>query len=82
MTPSLSKLQRIPLRESWKSEAGDFKALRDEVAFFQAVKVILTKRDICTAKKTNEQRDAAIRQIISQAVVSESVVDIGGGRIL
>ncbi|MDP3474426.1 type I restriction endonuclease subunit R [Hydrogenophaga sp.] len=52
------------------------KALRDEVAFMQAVKVILTKRDISTAKKTNEQRDAAIRQIISQAVVSESVVDI------
>ncbi len=52
------------------------KALRDEVAFLQAVKVILTKRDISTQKKTDEQRDAAIRQIISQAVVSESVVDI------
>ena len=52
------------------------KALRDEVAFLQAVKVILTKRDISTAKKTNEQRDAAIRQIIGQAVVSDSVVDI------
>ena len=52
------------------------KALRDEVAFMQAVKVILTKRDLSTAKKTNEQRDAAIRQIIGQAVVSDSVVDI------
>jgi len=52
------------------------KALRDEVAFMQAVKVILTKRDISTAKKTNEQREAAIRQIIGQAVVSERVVDI------
>ncbi len=52
------------------------KALRDEVAFMQAVKVILTKRDISTQKKTDEQREAAIRQIINQAVVSESVVDI------
>jgi len=52
------------------------KALRDEVAFMQAVKVILTKRDISAQKKTDEQREAAIRQIISQAVVSESVVDI------
>jgi type I restriction enzyme R subunit len=52
------------------------KALREEVAFLQAVKVILTKRDISTQKKTNEQRDAAIRQIIGQAVVSEHVVDI------
>ncbi len=52
------------------------KAVREEVAFLQAVKVILTKRDISTQKKTDEQREAAIRQIISQAVVSESVVDI------
>jgi type I restriction enzyme R subunit len=52
------------------------KALREEVAFMQAVKVILTKRDISNQKKTDEQRDAAIRQIINQAVVSESVVDI------
>jgi len=52
------------------------KALRDEVAFMQAVKVILTKRDISAQKKTDEQREVAIRQIINQAVVSESVVDI------
>lgn len=52
------------------------KALRDEVAFMQAVKVILTKRDISAQKKTNEQREAAIRKIISQAVVSDNVVDI------
>ncbi|MGP1692968.1 MAG: type I restriction endonuclease subunit R, partial [Giesbergeria sp.] len=45
------------------------KALREEVAFFQAVKVILTKRDVTAQKRTDEQRDAAIRQIISQAVV-------------
>lgn len=52
------------------------KAVREEVAFMQAVKVILTKRDIVAQKRTDEQRDLAIRQIISQAVVSESVVDI------
>ncbi len=52
------------------------KALRDEVAFMQAVKVILTKREISAQKRTDEQRDAAIRQIIGQAVVSEAVVDI------
>ena len=40
------------------------KAVRDEVAFLQAVKVILTKRDISAKKKTDEQRDLAIRQII------------------
>ena len=52
------------------------KAVREEVAFFQAVKVILTKRDISRKKKTDEERELAIRQIIGSAVVSEEVVDI------
>ncbi len=52
------------------------KAVREEVAFFQAIKVILTKREISQQKKTNEARELAIRQIISSAVVSEEVVDI------
>ena len=37
---------------------------------------ILTKRDITQQKKTDEQREAAIRQIINGAVVSDTVVDI------
>lgn len=52
------------------------KAVREEVAFMQAIKVILTKRDISVKKQTNEEREHAIRQIISSAVVSEEVVDI------
>ena len=52
------------------------KAVREEVAFFQAVKVLLTKKEISIKKKTNEERELAIRQIIGSAVVSEEVVDI------
>ena len=52
------------------------KAVREEVAFMQGVKVILTKRDISQQKKTDEERELAIRQIIGSAVVSEEVVDI------
>ena len=52
------------------------KGLRDEVAFMQAVKVILTKREVSKQRKTDEERDLAIRQIISSAVVSGEVVDI------
>ena len=52
------------------------KAVREEVAFFQAVKVILTKRETSQQKKTDEARELAIRQIISSAVMSEEVVDI------
>ena len=52
------------------------KAVREEVAFFQAVKVLLTKRDIVAKKRSDEEREQAIRQIIGSAVVSEQVVDI------
>lgn len=52
------------------------KAVREEVAFMQGIKVLLTKREITKQRKTDEQRDLAIRQIISSAVVSDSVVDI------
>ena len=52
------------------------KAVREEVAFLQAVKIILTKRALTQQKKTDEERELAIRQIISSAVVSEEVVDI------
>ncbi len=52
------------------------KAVREEVAFFQAVKVMLTKRDISQQRRSDEGRELAIRQIINSAVVSEEVVDI------
>jgi type I restriction enzyme R subunit len=52
------------------------KAVREEVAFFQGVKVILTKKDATAQKRTNEVRELAIRQIINSAVVAEKVVDI------
>ena len=52
------------------------KAVRDEVAFFQAVKVLLTKKEISTKKRTDEERDLAVRQIIGSALVSNEVVDI------
>jgi len=52
------------------------KAVREEVAFLQAVKVLLTKRDISDKKRSDEEKELAIRQIIGQAVVSDEVVDI------
>ncbi len=52
------------------------KAVREEVAFLQAIKVLLTKREISAKKKTDEERELAIRQIIGNAVVSGEVVDV------
>src|SRR3989454_11181121 len=49
--------------------------IRDDVAFFQAVKAVLAKR-APGDRKTDEELDHAIRQILSKAVVSDEVVDI------
>jgi len=49
--------------------------IRDDVAFFQAVRAVLAKRAPGEAK-TGEELDLAVRQIVSRAVASEGVVDI------
>ena len=49
--------------------------LRDDVGFFQAVRAVLAK-SMPGERKTDEELDHAIRQIISKAVVSDEVVDI------
>jgi type I restriction enzyme, R subunit len=49
--------------------------IRDDVGFFQAVRAVLAKTTPGD-RKTDEELDLAIRQIISKAVVSDEVVDI------
>ena len=50
-------------------------AIRDDVAFFQTVRAALSKRSP-SLTRTEEDRDQAIRQIISQAIVPEGVLDL------
>ena len=49
--------------------------IRDEVAFFQAVRAALSKR-AASEGKSDEELDHAVRQIVSRAVASEGVLDI------
>jgi type I restriction enzyme R subunit len=49
---------------------------RDELAFLQAVKAALSKQGSTDRKLTDEQKEHAVRQILSRAVVSDEVVDI------
>ncbi len=49
--------------------------IRDDVGFFQAVRAVLAK-STPGERKTDEELDLAIRQIISRAVVSDEVVDL------
>ena len=51
-------------------------AVKDEVAFFQAVKARLIKFDITRNGLSNEEVETTIRQVIDKALVSEQVVDI------
>jgi type I restriction enzyme R subunit len=49
--------------------------IRDDVAFFQAVRSVLVKSS-GGAPRSPEELDHAIRQIVSRAVASEGVIDI------
>ncbi len=49
--------------------------IRDDVAFFQAVRSVLAKRAE-TEARPEEELDHAVRQIMSRAVASEGVIDI------
>ncbi len=49
--------------------------IRDDLAFFQAVRSVLAKRAE-TEARPEEELDHAVRQIISRAVASEGVIDI------
>jgi type I restriction enzyme R subunit len=50
-------------------------AIRDDVAFFQAVRAALAKR-APMEERPEEELDHAIRQIISQAIAPEGVIDL------
>ncbi|MBI3043491.1 MAG: type I restriction endonuclease subunit R [Betaproteobacteria bacterium] len=49
--------------------------IRDDVAFFQAVRAVLAK-GTAEGARTEEELELAVRQIVSRAVASEGVVDI------
>ena len=54
---------------------ADALRLRDDVAFFQAVRAVLAKK-VPGEARTEEDLDQAVRQILSRAVTPEGVVDI------
>ncbi len=54
----------------------DALALRDEVGFFQAVRTALASREPDTGRRSEADLDHAIRQIVSQAVATDQIVDI------
>lgn len=54
----------------------DAMLIRDDLAFFQAIKARIAKFDEHKRKRTNQEIETALRQIINDAIISEEVVDI------
>lgn len=50
--------------------------VKDEVAFFQAVKARLAKFDSTGSGRTDEEIETTIRQVIDKALISEQVIDV------
>ena len=51
-------------------------AIREEVGFFQAIRAALIKSVPGDGKKSTAERELAIQQIVSRAVISTEIVDI------
>lgn len=54
----------------------DAKLIRDDLAFFQAIKARIAKFDESRRKRSNEEIETALRQIVNDAIISDEVVDI------
>jgi type I restriction enzyme R subunit len=50
--------------------------IRDDLAFFQAIKARFNKFDEQQKKRTDQEIETAVRQIINDAILSEEVVDV------
>jgi len=58
------------------SASDDARRLREEVGFFQAIRAALIKTAPGDGKKSAAERELAIQQIVSRAIISTEIVDI------
>ena len=54
----------------------DAMTIRDDLAFFQAIKARIAKFDENRRKRTNQEIETALRQIVNDALISEDVIDV------
>ena len=58
------------------SASDEARRLREEVGFFQAIRAALIKTAPGDGKKSAAERELAIQQIVSRAIISTEIVDI------
>jgi type I restriction enzyme R subunit len=54
----------------------DSKEIRDDLAFFQAIKSRIAKFDESKKKRSNQEIETALRQIVNDAIISHEVIDV------
>lgn len=52
------------------------KALRKEIAFYSAIKAAITKFTTVDKKRTQEEKNSALKQILDNAIIAEGVADV------
>ena len=58
------------------STLDEAKELRAEIAFFSAIKAAIGKFTYLDKKRTQEEKNSALKQILDNAVIAEGVVDV------
>ncbi len=58
------------------STLDEAEPLRKEIAFFSALKAVITKFTTVDKKRTEEEKNSALKQILDNAVIAEGVADI------
>jgi type I restriction enzyme R subunit len=58
------------------STLDEAKALHKELAFFSAIKAAIAKFTAVDDKRTREEKDSALKQILDNAIVAEGVADV------
>ena len=61
---------------SLSSTLDEAKELRAEIAFFSAIKAAIGKFTSVDKKRTQEEKNSALKQILDNAVIAEGVVDV------
>lgn len=58
------------------STLDEAKELRKEIAFYSAIKAAISKFTSVDKKRTQEEKNSALKQILDNAVISEGVADV------
>ena len=74
----LDQVARLPKAQALAGTLAPAMALREEIAFFQAVRVCLIKLTRAGEIRSRMEKEAALRQLVAKGVLVEGVKDVFG----